>query len=171
MMAASYNLCSSADHRCWSVGWGAFLIKRQMSVGKRCHSLAWQKAGMGSEICIYRAVPWKREGSRGQSSAYKLLSMTDGAIMALLHLCCRYGGQPLLLWVWELQHNEGYRSMFTMVIVASKNSQTTVSPSTGTHYMKMRGWVWCSNISTQRPCAPVPNVPMETSAESVIGLF
>lgn len=31
MVAVSYNLWSSADHRCWSVGWGAFLIKRQMS--------------------------------------------------------------------------------------------------------------------------------------------
>lgn len=30
-IAGSYNLWSSADHRCWLVGWGAFLIKRQMS--------------------------------------------------------------------------------------------------------------------------------------------
>lgn len=75
--------------------------------------------------------------------------MTDRAIISLLHLCCRYGGQPRLLWVWELQHNEGYRSMFTIVIVASKNSRTTVSPSTGTHYMKMHGWAWCSNMSAR----------------------
>lgn len=76
--------------------------------------------------------------------------MTDEAIITSLHLCCRYGGQPLLLWAWELQHNEGYRSMFTIVIVAPKNRRTTVSPSTGTHYMKMHGWVWCSNTSTRR---------------------
>lgn len=33
MIAVSYNLWISADHRCWLVGWGAFLIKRQMSGG------------------------------------------------------------------------------------------------------------------------------------------
>lgn len=64
----------------------------------------------------------------------------------------------MVLWVWELQHNEGYRSMFTIVIVASKNSQTTVSPSTGTHYMKMRGWIRCSNTSARRSCEPSKNV-------------
>lgn len=111
-------------------------------------------------------------GCRGQYSSYKLLSMTDGAIITLLQLCCRYGGQPLLLWVWELQHNEGYRSVFTIVIVASKNRRTTVSPSTGTHYMKMHGWVWRSNTGTRRSLWANPNVTQwKTSATTVMGLF
>lgn len=41
MMAVSYNLWSSADHRCWSVGWGAFLI--DTNVGGRDATVWYRK--------------------------------------------------------------------------------------------------------------------------------
>lgn len=60
--------------------------------------------------------------------------------------------------------------MFTIVIVASKNSRTTVSPSTGTHYMKMLGWVRGPN-KRQQERSHSKRDTTETGAESVIGLF
>lgn len=52
MIAVSHNLWICADHRCWVVGWGAFLIKRQMSRGRDTHTQALGKLALFQHTVI-----------------------------------------------------------------------------------------------------------------------
>lgn len=79
-----------------------------------------------------------------------LLSMTGGAIISFFSTFCSYICTAKIdlrsVCICEMQHNEGYRSIFTLVTMASKNKRATVSISTSTNYMQMCVEVLCSDM-------------------------
>lgn len=95
MIAVSYNLWISADHRCWLVGWGAFLIKRQMSGGGILtvwHYKSWHRFKILCLLCC-PTRPGGKNQCKVQFTPPKLLSVTGGDYHHLphnflfLHLC------------------------------------------------------------------------------------
>lgn len=120
MIAVSYNLWSFADHRCWLVGWGAFLIKRLMS-GEGILTLWHYKRWHHFKILCLLCCPMRPRGGKKQCKEEytppELLSMTGGTIITFLSTFCSYicaakmgfevrKGERML-GVWEMQHNEG----------------------------------------------------------------
>lgn len=108
MIAVSYNLWISADHRCWLVGWEAFLIKKQMSGGAKV------------TLWHHKGLLWYLYDQRDKRRSYtwpRLLSGIGGAIVTLLsalgsYICMRCwilrsDGKQRLVWVWKLQHQDG----------------------------------------------------------------
>lgn len=159
MIAVSYNLWISADHRCWLVGWGAFLIKRQMSGGgilALWHYKSWHCFKILCLLCcpsrLTETKKKKKKQRKEQQTPPKLLSATGGIITFLTTFCSyicaakldfrgQEGGKG---WLGSAKRSIMMaRSVFTIVTATSKNKRATVSPSTGTHDMPMRGVAGC----------------------------
>lgn len=163
MIAVSYNLWISADHRCWLVGWGAFLIKRQMSGGgilTLWHYKSWRHFKILYLLCCPLRLTenfkkWRKKKKKlrkEQHTPPKLLSAMGGIITFLTTLYSYICATKLDFWGQE--GGKGWfgsakrsimkaRSVFTIVTATSKNKKATVSPSTRTHDMPMPGVAGC----------------------------
>ena len=145
MIAVSYNLWSSADHRCWHVGWGVFLIKRQMSGGgifTVWHDKSWHHFKGLSLLCCPKCL---RDiiGANGNaplanSQWWGRLSQPPRptCVLRRLHSVLKKGDEKACLSFREIQCNDWY---FSIMTVASKNKRTTVSPATRAHYVPLWG--------------------------------
>lgn len=116
MIAVSYNLWISADHRCWLVGCWAFLIKRQMSGGAwgthiftLWHYKSWHRFKIFCLLCFPFA--WEIIGAKSNTSG--VFAMTGGSTITFLATFCSYICAAKLdfevrslVWVWEIGYNE-----------------------------------------------------------------
>lgn len=123
-ISVSYNLWISADHRCWLVGWGAFLIKRQMSGGGILtvwHYKSWHRFKMLCFAMLSHA-PERKNQCKVQFTPPKLLTLTVWTIItflitfvptSVLHKRISSSGRGQRLdWVWEMQHYECWVNVY-----------------------------------------------------------
>lgn len=110
MIAVSYNLWISTDHRCWFVGWGVFLMKRQMSVGgilTLWHYESWHHFKRLCLLCCPH-VSERNNRCKEQHTSPQILHSDIGNYhhlapnSLLLHLCCKAG-----FWGQERGKNTG----------------------------------------------------------------
>lgn len=86
IVAVSYNLWISADHRCRLVSWGVFLIKRQMSGGGRFALWHYKKLAPFQDIMFAMLSPTleRNTGCKEQHISPKLLTETGEPIVAIV---------------------------------------------------------------------------------------
>lgn len=118
MIAASYNLWISADHRCWLVGWGAFLIKRQMSGGgilTLWHYKSWHLFKILCLLChpmrLREKIVAKSNTPLPNSSLWRVGQSSPSSqlfvpISVLQSWILRSGRGQRPVWVWEMQYND-----------------------------------------------------------------
>lgn len=108
IVAVSYNLWISADHRCWLVSWGVFLIKRQMSGEGRFtlwHYKSWHHFKI---LCLLCCLVRLREilGCKEQHISPKLLTVTGEPPSGV---CATFPVPVLRGWIlWGQEGCEGW---------------------------------------------------------------